>query len=84
MNSKININGISLTDKAIETIHRFQEEDNLMATELIRLLDDYIAIRAWIGINQSEGTSINQGAKNTLINIQSAVELKSMINDIKI
>lgn len=51
MNSKININGISLTDKAIDTIHRLQEKDNLMATELIRLLGDYIAIRAWMKIN---------------------------------
>ncbi len=80
---KVEINGITLSEDAIDTIRCFQNEDNVMTSELIRLLDDYIAIKAWIGINATEGTSINEGPKSTLIDIQSTIELKSMILKLK-
>ena len=81
---KVEINGIMLSEETIDTIRRFQEENNMMTTELVRILDDYIALRAWIGINVTEGTSINEGPKSTLLDIQSTTELKSMILKLKV
>lgn len=80
---KIDINGISLSEDAIDTILRFQEEDNMMTTELVRILDDYITLRAWIGINTTEQTSINEGSKSTLMDIYSTTELKNMVLKLK-
>ncbi len=81
--NKIQLNGVNLSKDALETIRSFQEEDGMMVTELIRLLDDYIALRAWIGINTSEDSSVNYGSKSTLADIHSATVLKEMILKLK-
>ena len=80
---KVEINGITLSEDAIDTIRCFQNEDTVMTSELIRLLDDYIALRAWIGINETEGTTVNAGPRSTLLNIHSATVFKDMISKLK-